>query len=418
LIEGNLNFEELPGISESWLDFLRTGRPFADASPTLERLAAHAENVFRAAAAQKIPAESLSLFGNTERLRRAGSVAVIANVYPGLLGGPLAQMLKCLTAIKLCAELAKHGIDAVPVAWMHRAVPQNFPGWSLDLLDAESELHTLAIAPAELVPAQLTSVFAEIREFGKTFDPEILEISEAVFVPGTVFSSASARFLSEVTKEWGMIAVDSGPAAGNSVALAQSSILPVLASIVDYCEIDYAAKALPGFSGAGLEPPLAWPAASATAGDVKSRRTLGRYGIDPIELYRGEAQALFRVTTAMPQTIPAKIRALREEAAACLTDIKSLVPSELSESADSCRGKIAYQLDKIADQSAAALKTKEQTASRQIHRACNMLAPHGNLQERVIAAIQIPLSYSREGFRRLYEELDIYRFEHQLIWMG
>jgi hypothetical protein len=413
-----LNFEELPGIPKSWLDFLRTGRPFAEASPALERLAEHAENIYRTAAAQKFPAESLSLFGNTERLRRAGSVAVIANVYPGLLGGPLAQMLKCLTAIKLCAELAKHGIAAAPIAWMHRAVSQNFPAWSLDLLDAESEIHTLAIAPAELVPAQLTSVFAEIREFGQTFDPEILEIAEAAFVPGTAFSSASARFLSEVTREWGMIAVDPGPVAGSSVPQAQSSILPVLAYVVDYFEIEDMAKALPGFSGAGLEPPLAWPAASATAADVKSRRTLGRYGIDPVELYRGEAQALFRVTIAMPQTIPAKIRALREETAASLTDIKSLAPSELSESADSCREKVEYQLDKIADQSAAALKTKEQTARRQIHRACNMLAPHENLQEQVVAAIQIPLSYSREGFRRLYEELDINRFEHQLIWMG
>jgi hypothetical protein len=417
----NLKFEELPGISESWLAFLKTGRPFASAPPTLERLAAHADDIRRAGAVRKVPieiVESFSIFGNTERLRRAGSVAVIANVYPGLLGGPLAQIFKCLTAIKLCAELTKHGIDAVPIAWIHRAVPKNFPGWSVHLLDVESEIHTLAVAPGELVPGDLNSMLAEIKGFGEAFDPEILEIAETAFIPGTAFSSASARFLSAVTKEWGMPAIDPVPDARYSVPLMQSAILPVLAYVVDYCEIEPVAEALQVFSGAALAPPLAWPAASCTAGDVKSRRTLGRYGIDPVELYRGEAQVLLGVANAMPRTIPAKIRALKEEFVARLADIKSAAPGELSESADSCKEKIMYQLDKISDQSATALKMKEQTANRQIHKACNVLAPYGKLQERVLAGIQIPLSYSREGFRRLYEALDIFSFEHQLIWMG
>lgn len=56
-------------------------------------------------------------FGNIERLRDAGTVAVLTGQQAGLFSGPLYTIYKALSAVKLAQELSANGCSAVPIFW-------------------------------------------------------------------------------------------------------------------------------------------------------------------------------------------------------------------------------------------------------------------------------------------------------------
>jgi uncharacterized protein YllA (UPF0747 family) len=400
---------------------------------------------------------------SVDRLIKSDSVVVIANVYAALFGGPVSQFLKCLTAIKICEELKKKGTDAIPVCWLQPDPPPDFSKWSINLIDGNGEIHHLELSPGGCaIDDRITELISEIRGFGNgVFDSEILDMLESVFVPGEAISSASARLISSLMENWGMIVFDSNtpepktllkealaplqstsaeirdllegerttlaerghahpfPDAEIPMSLIQSFILPILARVVDPYEIYSTAAALPVFARTGVTAPAYWPAASATVGDMKSRRTLARYNLRLVQLFSGDREVLRRTMESVPRGAAEKLRVISAETETRITELKSLLPvgSELHKTADSCARKVLYQLQKLKNHLEASLNTKEQTAGRQIRKACNLLAPGQEVQERKLAGVQIPLSYSRDGLRRLYEKLEILTFEHQLIWM-
>ncbi len=406
--------------------------------------------------------DSSQVMENIQRLGQSNSVAVITEIRAGLFGGPLVHILKCLTAIKLCEELAKEGVSAIPICWVNADSPADFSNRSVSLIDAEGAIHCMQITPGEMISgSRFSDLISQIGQFGNGgFDTEVLGILESAFLHGHSFSSASARIFSALMKEWGMIVFDpvaiesrsivSGavaslqtrtseirfimrgtaatlaglgygpfPETGVPSSLIQSLLFPVLAHVVDPFEICSLANALPVFEEIGLPQPMIWPEASATVGDARSRRTLSRYNLDLVQLYSGEDEVQRNLREALPRTASGKLRSIMSEVETRISELKSLVPeeSEVLDAADSCKEKVLYQINRLEHLFEAAANLKEHTASRHIRQACNFLAPNRRLQERELAAIQIPLRYTIEAIRRLYEKLDILSFQHQLIWM-
>jgi uncharacterized protein YllA (UPF0747 family) len=458
-----LKFEELPGTPGIWLDFLQSKIPLLTAPSGVKSLTAHVNAVvrrrtrndfIRALAGRE--SEASQVFKNIQRLAQPDSVAVITEIRAGLFGGPVVHILKCLTAIKLCEELAKDGVDAIPICWISS---QNSSERGVSLIDADGEIHSMEISHGETIPGHFPAIISQIRKFGGGgFDEGILGMLESAFLPGHSFPSASARLISALMKPWGMIVCDPGapesreilseavaplqtrafqfPVQGTSATLAglgnglfpgtgvpasliQSSLFPVVARVVDPFEMCSLANVLPVFEKIDLVPPIVWPEASTTVGDVRSRRTLSRYDLNLMQLYSGEEEVLRSLREALPRAAPDKLRTIKFEVETQILQLKSLISLESGfvETADSCKEKILYQIERLEHLAEAALNEKERTASRHIHQVCNLLAPNGRLQERELAAIQIPLRYTIEGLQRLYEKLDILNFEHQLIWM-
>jgi hypothetical protein len=118
-----------------WTDFMESRISSLPPAQSLDAVAGHAALALKtlprnealvrgfetAEAAAPEVEESIRL------LRRSGSLVVLANLAPCLLGGPLAQLLKCLTAIKLCRRLVEQSIPAVPVGWIHSDPVPVFP---------------------------------------------------------------------------------------------------------------------------------------------------------------------------------------------------------------------------------------------------------------------------------------------------
>ncbi len=413
---------------------------------------------------------SIQTMENLRRLKQPDSVVVVTNLYLSLLGGPVFQLMKCLTSIKLCEELAKRKITAVPVCWISRAAPSDFSRWSVRLLDSELELHFLQLQQSESADidshqpmpfAQISAILSQIETLGRgTFDAETLGILRAEFVPGMTYSSAFAHLIAALLKEWGMIVLDpEAPAlkpALNGVlapvrnqiertlplhrkeasklagagyveassdnvpaSLIQCLMMPVIACVIDPHELHSYATELPIFDEIGLPRPMIWPQSSVTIVDARSRRILERYNLGVHHLYAGEEEAIKRIRETIPSSAPGKLERLKIDVERRIAEIMNLdsAGNEFASAANSCKEKITYQIEKLREQFGTAVNRKEQAVSRQIHKACNWLAPNRHTQERELAGIQIPLRYSRAGIRFLYEKLDILKLKHQLIPM-
>jgi uncharacterized protein YllA (UPF0747 family) len=439
-----LKFEELPGIPETWSSILRAKMPFIPALPEMPAIIAHADSL----RGQTVPTDALCrqlakdarlcydrTRENLLRLQQPECVVVLTNFYPGLFGGPAFQLFKCLTTIKICEELARHKLQAVPVCWISGELPRAFSRWSIRILNNESEICSLDLESQELsdpLPrGRIEALLALIEETGRgNYDAEVLEILRSSFSPETTLADGCARLVAAVMKAWGIIILDphsldlkdAGYAAELSTlpaSILQCSLLPVVAAVIDPFEVDAFTGAQSFLRDRNLVGPMAWPQASATVLDSRSRRILDRYGLDLKRLYEGPDAIITGILDAMPRGASEKLGKLKLETEERITALNALCPGDgtFRGAADSGREKIIFQLDRLRENFETACNRKAEMVRRQISRTCNTLAPNGRIQERELGGIQMLLRYSCAVLRPLYEKLDILSREHQLIAM-
>ncbi len=488
-----MRFQELPDFPPLWIDFAE-GSPSVqpvlperpDILSLLERFnraqfpMTQREDLYRLLNRQ---AEEFGCgarsYENIKRLRRPRTAVILANHYVSLFGGPTSQILKCLTAVKLCAELEQRGVTAVPLCWIGGESSSQFPRWSIHLLDCALELRSLRLEQSDTINdfpidsstlGRIAELVSQIKELGGgLFASEILEIMAAAYLPGVTLFNASARLLSALMNDWGLILLDHQSSEIHSLSLAalasfgfdsaraaaqiqkqaaslvhagydtadqfagerisqntllmpliQSSILPIIASVVDASEIYASALIMPLFRYFDLVQPVIWPQASATIIDAKNQRLLERYNLSIKELFAGDEELLQRVGYKnKAQSVLAKLDGLQLEIKSRWTELEALARGEvdLVKTVDSSRERITFQIDKVRRRVAYVSAERQEAASRQIKRLCNFLAPEGRIQERTLAGIYFLLRYSRSALGILNEKLDVLNFEHQIISM-
>jgi len=151
--------------------------------------------------------------------------------------------------------------------------------------------------------------------------------------------------------------------------------------------------------------------------DRKSIRTLEKYDLRIQELFSGKGEVAAKIRRATPRSVSMKLKDLALEADRSMEELGSLLPpgGDILVTRNSCRARILYQIGRLRERFEAACARREETAERRTQRACNLLAPDGRTQESGLSGIQFLLRHSRSVLQLLYEELDVLRFEHQLI---
>lgn len=444
-----MSFEDLPDIPGSWLDFIRSRLPLRPALTSISALLDRARALTEKPIDRHNLCNTLANAGDLcsgrtldsiQKLRHPESVVVSADIYPGLFGGQTCQILKCLTAIKICEELESRGFRAIPLCWINVSSAGDFAKPSIQLLDSESELHCLELefseagndfSPLDLLPSnQIGGLLRRIEELGKGIhDPEILQFLKEAYSAETTFAHASARLMASLLKDWGMIVINPQAAEFQSFldksartlpsSLVQSAVLPILARVIDPYEVDSYVREQRNFEAVGRMQPMAWPQAGATVIDSRNRRTLERYNLDLSQLFSGQKAIIERFADAIPHQASQKLLNLRQEVEGSIARLRTYSSAEnnFEKAAVSARGKILFQLDRLRENFDAACQRKQETFARHIRRACNALAPNGRIQERELAGIYLPLRYSRAILRSVYEKLSILSLEHQLIYL-
>ena len=360
-----MRLDEVPGIPRAWTDFVRrfgaSGDPFDP-----ERFGRMAERMPGASGGRPLP---------------GGTLAVVAHVRTGPLGGALSEWLKCLTAVRVASELSARGRRATAVIGLRPDPPGAASGPAPRLVDSRGVIR-------EVDPADLGLLADLLR---------VPPPREGARLPGLLLG----RLLGEENA-----VVLEAPAA---------AALPAVVEVVGFEDIaGRADSGRPGGKG-----PVLWPRVSATLLDGRSRRTLERYGLVPGDLFAGEEAAVGAVLGRMRTPVPGRLEELRGEVLRVLSGpgAQGGAGERFLKFRDACRGRIVYQLDKVRRQCLGAVAVKEAAARRRVRRACHSLAPGGRPQEEVFGGVWIPLRFSPAGLGRLRERLDILSPEHQLIEM-
>ena len=475
-----MTYQELPGIPGIWVDYAAGSLPGLSSLlvlPNMQSLRAQAESVKKRQGRREALSHILPkttdpatvLFHDCARgPGRPEAVVVVTEIQASLFGGPASHLLKCLTAIKVCRELAKYGVPAVPVCWIGPS--EGSAGLSTSLLDDQGEFHRLRLqhqksdfSPADPLPAErVTELLKQIEALGRGgFAAETVEILRSAYCPGATLASGTARLMSALMKEWGMISLDpqapdikpaltgarevlrhriagmdatppeqdSGrsaegllehsPGCSTPAFLDQNLVLPVAANVIGPWELHPFLEMLPVLDALDLPRPVAWPQTGATLVDVRSRRTLEKYGLGIRDLFSGEKEVTAKIKRTIPKSAPGRLKELALEAGLRMADLGGKLPpgDQIARTRDSCSERIIYQIEKLRERCEAACARKEAAAERQIHKTCNRLAPEGKTQESGLSGIQFLLRHSLSVLQLLYERLDLTKFEHQLISM-
>jgi uncharacterized protein YllA (UPF0747 family) len=79
------------------------------------------------------------------------------------------------------------------------------------------------------------------------------------------------------------------------------------------------------------------------------------------------------------------------------------------------REKVISSIAELKSKAAKAQETKHETTIRQLTRLSNLLYPLGNLQEREINFTYFYNKYGKDFIRKVYDDISVSEFEHQII---
>jgi uncharacterized protein YllA (UPF0747 family) len=384
----HINFQELPGMPQSWLSFASTQpRSINKYAAGLKPI--ELSNFYIPESEWRSPRTE----ENVRRLQRQEAVPIIAAVKASLLGGPLSQFLKCLTAIQVSEELARQSIPAVPVCLIRT---KSIKHDAITILDGEGELCSLSLNSGD----DFTELISRIVELGRgTFDPEVLLILKNLHADRRM-EFITARVFSEWMKEWGIVALHPLSRAGEK--------MPDMTTIIG--PEDLLA------SNEKQIPPDSRPSMSATILDSRSRRVIEKYKLGVCDLFAGEEEVFNKFKSEMPRVD--KLSGLRLDVESAMAELEKLASGDdFLKIRDSAQERIIYQIDKLRNNLENAVAKKLDAARRQLHKTCNFVAPNRRLQERELTGIYFLFRYSGAILSRLYEQLDWDAREHQLIAM-
>ena len=224
-----LPFSQIPHTTRLFTDFLSYSasvKPFYPRSPYFaEWLKEEAAKIsYDSSRRERVSAilerqnkswdASPQTLANIDRLRK-GAAAVVTGQQVGLFGGPMFDIYKALTAVKLAEEATAAGVDAVPVFWLatydHDLAEVNH----VSIPGAEGTLQVLT-TPSHDVPGAPVSAVRLGDEILPLVDQasKLLGDSEAVqalrdsYRPGEFLGTAFARFYTRIFAEWGVIVLD------------------------------------------------------------------------------------------------------------------------------------------------------------------------------------------------------------------
>jgi bacillithiol synthase len=485
-----LRFSNLPGFPKLFIDYVEcvpAALQFFACRPDMESLVAHAklpwvrvfdcEDIFQHLQQYSSAGTALE---NSRRLQDPQVRIVLATQPASLLGGPLCQILKCLTAVKLSAELNRRGVPSVPACEIDSGHPAISNQFSISLLDSEGKLQKLELhSPWGIhldlnqdlpIPQQIEELFGSLSSMILNIPGiETLELLKSVYRSGVPFSAASAGFIAKLFEDLGLVVLDinrirshdllqrkfeelkvspaqianiisrrgrelerSGyeAAMGRIPAVVRNgeSLLPLLrhsalrvaAVVAEPREAEWMGLFQPLYAKLGVTPPAVWPQASASLVNGKARKTLEKYKLNLLDALAGKEAVLGKVgLAAAADDSLSKFQSLMENLNEKMALLKILGSAHegLQASIESSHERMLYQVGKLRDHLISASQARSKALERQVDRLIGSIAPDGMLQERGLSAVHFLFQYSPMLIRNLYERLEIFRHEHQLIFM-
>ena len=201
--------------------------------------------------------------------------------------------------------------------------------------------------------------------------------------------------------------------------ICQDYILPTAFYVGGPSEVSYFAQILPLYDFFKIPSPIIYPRSSATLLEANIKKTLDKYDKSMFEIFLGVDELKRKVIDSLTENnvddifnetqneIDLTFDRLREKLFA--------LDKTIADTSKKYRGKIFNALNELKGKAEQAQNQKFEVTLRQLDRASTIIFPAANLQEREINFIYFVNKYGEEFLKKLFDELEIDRFEHQVI---
>ncbi|MBK6912380.1 MAG: bacillithiol biosynthesis cysteine-adding enzyme BshC [Ignavibacteriales bacterium] len=199
----------------------------------------------------------------------------------------------------------------------------------------------------------------------------------------------------------------------------QDYILPTAFYIGGPSEIAYFAQVMPLYKFFNVPPPFIYPRSSATLLEKGLSNALDKFNLQINEIFSDPEAVKQKIIKSIDET-PLEdffISAVKETELIFDTLKEKLfsIDKTTSDSVQRYREKSLNNIEELKSKSLQAQRKKYEVSLKQIDKLIFILFPNENLQERELNFIYFANKYGPEFFRKIFDELQINKFEHQII---
>lgn len=201
--------------------------------------------------------------------------------------------------------------------------------------------------------------------------------------------------------------------------ITQDYLFPTAFYIAGPSEVSYFAQIHPLYEFFEIEPPVIYPRSSATLIEKSVLSFMEKYDLTMRDVFLGSEQLKEKILSTVAEN---NIEEIFDNAVKNVNlifdDLKEKlfsVDKTISDSTNRYREKVLYSINELKSKAEKAHESRFEVILRQISKLSNLLYPNENLQERELNYFYFANKFGDNFHRKLYEELSISEFEHQII---
>ena len=201
--------------------------------------------------------------------------------------------------------------------------------------------------------------------------------------------------------------------------ICQDYILPTAFYVGGPSEIAYFAQVTPLYDFFDIKAPIVYPRSSVTLVEANIKKTFDKYEITLKDIFLGVDELKKNVIDSLTEHKVDDIFSETEnELDLAFDKLKEKlfdVDKTIADTSKRYRSKIFNILGELKGKAEQAQNQKYEVTLRQLDKASAVLYPSGILQERVLNFIYFSNKYGEGFLKKIFDELEIDKFEHQVI---
>ncbi len=202
----------------------------------------------------------------------------------------------------------------------------------------------------------------------------------------------------------------------------QDYILPTAFYVGGPSEISYFAQVMPLYDFYNIECPVIYPRSSATIIEKNIGSVIEKFGFNIKELFIDADKLKQKLIDSLSSTSVEEVfKDAADQIEAALNQLKERLleyDKTMGDAGTKYQQRISHDLEVLKEKTFEAQRRKHEISLRQIERVVNAVLPGTNLQEREINFVYFANKYGTEIISKVFEELAINKFEHQVINLG
>lgn len=199
----------------------------------------------------------------------------------------------------------------------------------------------------------------------------------------------------------------------------QDYLFPTAFYIAGPSEISYFAQVMPLYSFYKIESPIIYPRSSVTLIERNLNNIIEKFDLSINDVFVDQEKLKQKVIDAISKiSVDETFTQAENEIELTFDQLKEKlfeIDKTTSDASGKSKEKIVNYLNELKEKALDAQKKKHDITLRQIDKVSSIIFPNSNLQERELNFIYFAHKYGMNFIDRLFEDIEINKFEHQVI---